>query len=645
MNKNGFLRDGTTGFKHSTAQISYRADIDGLRAIAVLSVVIFHANPRLVPGGFIGVDIFFVISGYLISSLILSGLKDGSFSYLDFYARRIRRLFPALIAVLLATLALGWFTLLPTEFASLGRHTLAAAAFAANILNYAEDGYFDAPAISKPLLHIWSLGVEEQFYFVFPALLILVWRKRRAELFLILIGIASFALNVATVRDHLSFAFYLPLTRFWEFLAGALLSSVPVAYSKYDQRMTLGPLVMVPWRDGMAAAGLLMIFAGFAVISTDYFPGWWALLPVFGTVLLIGAGPLAWINRKILADRKLVFIGLISYPLYLWHWPLIVMGRTIMDAYDNKYERSTAIVAVTLAFVLAWLTFQFIERPVRAPRPAFAARRITTALFTGLASVALLGFVTVQFNGLPTRYPKEIQALLTGNTFADVYADDLPVDESKNSAGPLLVTYGDSHAGHLQPGLRRLQNERTFRLQLRGWRLDCSPMVSGLRPADEETCRASIAAEHSYLERAKPDIVVIAALWARYREPERISETLRFLQKIGVPRIVVIGSVPLWSEPSRFILYRAYKADPLHKIPERLFSLAKRSLEVDRRLKDITSHLGVRYISAYDVFCNENGCLARLGDTAKDIVQWDSSHLTPAGSWYLVSRITDQIFH
>jgi peptidoglycan/LPS O-acetylase OafA/YrhL len=639
------------GTRRTTAlpEVAYRADIDGLRAIAVLSVIAFHADPKLAPGGFVGVDIFFVISGFLISSLIVNGLNQGDFSFLEFYRRRIRRLFPALIAVLLATLALGLFVLLPTEFASLGRHTVGAAAFAANVLNYVEDGYFDAPAISKPLLHIWSLGVEEQFYFVFPALLVLIWRKRRGKLVLVLIGIASFVLNIATVRDHSSSAFYLPATRFWEFIAGALLSFAPTAYSKFVERVTLGPLIASWWRDGIAAMGLLLIFAGFALTSTDNFPGWWALLPVLGTVFLIGAGPLTWLNRQIIADSKLVFIGLISYPLYLWHWPLLVMGRTTMDAYNNKYERTTAIVAVALAFVLAWLTFRFIERPARARRPAFAARRITGALFVGLASVALLGFVIVQFDGLPTRYPKEIQALVAAKTFADAYADDLPIDDSKNSIGPLLVTYGDSHAWHLQAGLRRLQTEQTFRLQLLSWRLGCSPMVvTAWKRADEETCRASIAAEHSYLERAKPDIVVIAAHWFAYRQIERISESVRFLQKIGVPRIVVIGPVPTWPRPLRVILYRLYNADPSHRIPERLFDLSKQqTLEADRRLKEITSNLGVNYISTYGVFCNENGCLARLGlgATAKDLVQRDNTHLTPFGSWYLVSRIADQIFH
>src|SRR5215813_1109809 len=196
-------------------EIAYRADIDGLRAVAVLSVIGFHASPKFITGGFIGVDIFFVISGYLISSLILSGLKDGSFNFLDFYARRARRIFPALTVVLIFVWGLGWFAFDPANFVALSKHIVAGAAFAANIVTYFDVGYFDAPADTKPLLHLWSLGVEEQFYLIFPILIVLVWRHRSAILILSVIAVASFALNVVTVHYSPSFAFYLPLTRFW----------------------------------------------------------------------------------------------------------------------------------------------------------------------------------------------------------------------------------------------------------------------------------------------------------------------------------------------------------------------------------------------------------------------------------------------
>jgi hypothetical protein len=520
-------------------------------------------------------------------------------------------------------------------------------------LNYFEAGYFDAPATSKPLLHIWSLGVEEQFYFVFPALLLLAWRLRRMTQVLALTGIVSFVLNIALVHKLPSFTFYLPFTRFWEFIAGALF-----AFGAVQNRNAVLPVlstVSAPqYRDICSATGLLLIAAGLVFANEASFPGWWALLPVAGSFCIIGAGPQAWLNRHVLAQPGPVFIGLISYPLYLWHWPLLVIGRMVMETAENKYARTVTILAVGSAFLLAWITYRFIERRARARRPVVAARKVAMALLAAMAVVALLGFVTVEFEGLPTRYPKEIQALVSANlplpnspflTDPGAYADDLVVDELENSHGPLLVSYGDSHAWHLQAGLHRLQAERAFKKELKAWPIKCVPLVSEVAIADEEECGRLMALERAYFEQLKPDIVVISAHWYRYKRIDRLVEIVRFLQQIGVRRIVVVGSVPVWlqSDP-RQAMYRAYKADPLHRIPERLSSFTPLTLDIDRRLKDIASNLGVRFISAYDVFCNDNGCLTRLGDTAKDIVQFDRTHLTPTASWYFISRIAHQIF-
>jgi hypothetical protein len=359
------------------------------------------------------------------------------------------------------------------------------------------------------------------------------------------------------------------------------------------------------------------------------------------------SGPQAWLNRNVLAQRGAVFIGLISYPLYLWHWPLLVIGRTVMETAENKYARTMTILAVGSSFLLAWLTYQFIERWVRARRPVVAVRQVTAALLAGMAVVALLGFVTFEFEGLPTRYPKEIQPLVSANLtdYPAAYADDLVVDQLKSSGGPLLVSYGDSHAWHLIAGLRHLQADRPFKYELKGWPIKCVPLGSEVAIADEEACDRLMATERAYFEHLKPDIVVIAAHWYRYKQIDRLGEIVRFLQQIGVRRIVVVGSVPVWlKSPPRIAMYRSYKADPLHRIPERLSSFTPLTLDIDRRLEDIASNLGVRFVSSYDVFCNDNGCLTRLGDTAKDIVQFDQTHLTPSASWYFISRVSHRIF-
>lgn len=630
----------TKSWKSGAPEISYRADIDGLRAVAVLSVIAFHANPSLAPGGFVGVDIFFVISGFLISSLIVHGLKDGSFSFLEFYGRRVRRLFPALSIVLLTTLVLGWLALPPVDYAALGKNMLAGAAFAANIETYSEVGYFDAPAATKPLLHLWSLGVEEQFYFVFPTLLLLAWRNKAMLASLALLGVLSFALNVALVHPYPAFTFYLPLTRFWEFVAGALLAPGIAMLAATDK-----PHIFALWaperRNVFAGAGAALIVAGVMITSEEAFPGWWGLPPVLGTFLLIGAGPQAWINREILAKPILVFVGLISYPLYLWHWPLLVIGRTVMADYQNQHTRTTTAAAIVLTFALSWLTYRFIERPIRARKPVLAARRTVIGCALGLAAVACLALAVVLDDGVFSRYPAEARPLLTEVPFTY-----FPLEEESNvSGGPLVVIYGDSHAEQLAAGLRSLQNERAFRLLMMLWG-SCSPMAYPVPRADgdAETCRKLTAHNQMLFEKLKPDTVIVAALWRAYLHIDKVGETLRFLQKIGVRHIVVVGQVPTWPRPPQQLLYRAYKDDPSHKIPDRLSGFETDREDIDRQLKTVATELGVTFVSPRDVLCDAHGCLARLGSSANDLVQIDHTHLSAAGSRYLIDHVASQLF-
>ena len=311
-----------------------------------------------------------------------------------------------------------------------------------------------------------------------------------------------------------------------------------------------------------------------------------------------------------------------------------------MGDYENQHVRTTTVVAVVLAFTLSWLTYRFIERPVRARNPAFTTRRIIAGCSLSLAAVALLGFAVALGDGFVGRYPEEVQPLMTP---LSALADLPPEDESKNSAGPLLVAYGDSHANHLLAGLRSLQNERTFRLTWLNWG-PCTPMVHLTLQDDDETCRKLTSNNEKLLKELGPNIVVVGALWRSYLHIEKIGEMLRFLQKIGVRRIVVIGEVPTWPLPLQQMLYRAYKSDPLHKIPDRLSSFEKDPRGIERQLKDITSSLGVTFISAHDILCNESGCLTRLGSTARDLVQVDNHHLSAIGSRFLINHIANQIF-
>ena len=371
----------------SSAPTKYRPDIDGLRAIAVMLVVFFHAFPEAMPGGFIGVDIFFVISGFLITGIVVRELDQKRFSLLAFYNRRIRRIFPALIVVLCVTMVLGWLWMLPAAYAQLSSDVFASAAFLANIALLLQSGYFDIESAKKPLLHLWSLGIEEQFYLFWPLMLMLVARLRLSMLAAVaVVGIASFVLNVALIGSNPVATFYLPFTRAWELLAGAALAC---GWNQISQTGAAS--------NSRASIGLLLIATAAGVLDTkSAFPGWWAVLPVGGAALLLSA-PAGWFCRSVLASPPLVWIGLISYPLYLWHWPLLVFFGIIKFAPLTLLERG---LIVGLSFALAWFTYRFVEIPFRFGRPNLLK---IPSLCSVMVLVAVAGAVVVEGRGFDFR--------------------------------------------------------------------------------------------------------------------------------------------------------------------------------------------------------------------------------------------------
>ena len=366
----------------------YRPDIDGLRALAILPVVGFHAFPDWFPGGFIGVDVFFVISGFLISTIIFKSLERSDFSFVEFYARRIRRIFPALLVVLAACFVLGRHVLLGGELEMLGRHIAAGAGFVQNFVLWNEAGYFDVASELKPMLHLWSLAVEEQFYLAFPLLMWATWRLRINLLIpVIVIFLASFAANLHGIGHDPVATFFAPQTRFWELMAGAMLAW-------FAHGDTAGGDVRRRASYPSAAVNSIVSFVGLALVLLAIFgldrsmpyPGAWALLPVLGTVLLILSGPAASANRFMLSNRIAVSVGRISYPLYLWHWPLLSFLTIINGGSPDGDQR---FLAVLLSFILAWLTFRFVERPVRESNRG--RKLVTGNLVLGVGAMAVLG--------------------------------------------------------------------------------------------------------------------------------------------------------------------------------------------------------------------------------------------------------------
>lgn len=451
----------------------YRPDVDGLRALAIIAVVLFHAFPSTLTGGFVGVDIFFVISGFLISSIIFKSLAAGSFSFARFYANRVRRIFPALTLVLASCITFGWFALLPDEYKQLGKHIVGGAGFVQNFLLWKEAGYFDTASELKPLMHLWSLSIEEQFYLLYPAFLWAAWRMG-LNIFIMafLIAIASFIANICLMNDEAIATFFLPQTRFWELLVGGVLAHLQlfnrdqcitwmhrwVLSSALFKRTACPEKREVVFYNILALSGLLLIMvATFGLDKGVQFPGWRALIPVSGACLLILAGPAAIVNRRILANRITVFIGLISNPLYLWHWPLLSFSKIVES---GEPTQGLLIQAVALSFLLAWLTYRLVEKPLRFGRDL---KNTSIMLSVVMLFILFAGLYVLAKDGLPDRFKEllETKALFAwddaGRNRSEACTKKYGADQYCNitdlNASPTVALIGDSHANHFFWGL------------------------------------------------------------------------------------------------------------------------------------------------------------------------------------------------
>lgn len=446
-------------------KLKYRPDIDGLRAISILLVITFHAFPKVLHGGFIGVDVFFVISGYLITTIILKNIDNNQFSFVDFYAKRIKRLYPSLLVVLIATLGYGWLVLFPAEFKQLGKHALASAIYINNIVLYKESGYFDLDSSNKPLLHLWSLGIEEQFYLIWPFLLFALNRKKMPVGWLLTAGLAtSFLLNIYYIYRKHSYAFYMPTTRFWELFIGAGLAYVNLYKKTYidswmnqlinKTRMTSKFIYnLTSW------IGLSMIIFCAVIIDESYlFPGWWALMPTVGAFLIIFSGQESWTNKYILSNKIMVGIGTISYPLYLWHWPLLSFPRIINK---GDFSLKLTVSALILCVILAYLTYALFETPVRKKRNSVAI-----PLIVGMVPIAMVSFgVKKDYVSSFISYNPEVSKIITAIGDWDYPAGLIQKKFNNRNIYSIgnyprkTLFFGDSNIEQYAPRVKKLINE------------------------------------------------------------------------------------------------------------------------------------------------------------------------------------------
>jgi peptidoglycan/LPS O-acetylase OafA/YrhL len=676
LNRSGIHRGRDDNIDHAIKpmKLAYRSDIDGLRAVAVLLVVFYHNFPASVHGGFIGVDVFFVISGFLITSIVCQALSEDKFSFLDFYRRRINRIFPALLVVLTACTIAGWFLLFPVDYRDAGKAIGFGAAFLSNIALLYDTGYFAAPAQLNPLLHLWSLGVEEQFYLLWPPLIVLVWRwKRGPILAAAAILLISFVANIVLTFDYPLAAFYLPLTRFWELMIGCALAiasarglgrgvpASPVLKRIYDANPRREHVI----RETCAWLGLFLVGCGVVFIDSNRaFPGYWALLPALATGLLIFAGPAPWVTRQFLGHRALVHIGLISYPLYLWHWPLLTAIRLVRLGDDPPPLMK--VIAISAAFALAEATWRFAEKPFRHGGASWAK---TGAAFAAVAAVGFAGVGIYAANGMPGRFDARVQTvvhdyaaeaavtwranrcILTDSTFAKECDDETP------AGMPRVVLWGDSHAAMLYPGLREIQlADGGFRISQYNT-AGCPPIFS-YPSRTSKVCAANNELVRERLKLLKPDTVIMAARqWYDYDhrgisesdDETLIQATIADVRALGVRRIVMIGRFPVWRTPPRRILAQAYRFRTagligIDAIPTRNNSYLETTAAAENeRLRHFLEAKGVEFISPTPTFCNEDGCLLAVPDGSGKPVTYDGAHLISEASVYFVRERAREI--
>lgn len=502
--------------------IKYRRDIDGIRAVSILLILIFHAFPETLTGGFVGVDVFFVISGYLISTIITKQNLASEFSFRNFYARRIRRIFPALFLILFATPFVGWITLLGPQFVRLGRQLTWGAVFYSNFGLRTQAGYFDPNAEFKPLIHLWSLAIEEQFYVVWPLLSWIAF-KRRFNILWLVIGLAatSFTLSMFEIKTDRTGDYYVTWFRLWELLIGVFLAQSSIF--TWSGALRSGKPAIAHSRLILEAASVIGALAllGSAIVldSNSRFPGWRAAFPTIGAALIIWAGPSAWINRRILSHPVMVGIGLISYPLYLWHWPILsILHLTNTGALPFE----TRMTAIALAVGLAYATYRFIETPIR--RGQIFSRWGFVASAAASLSVALLGIA------ISNELIKARATLLGVDRVAVAMNEwDFPTKAMqrinfegwsiyKLGNGPKTTLFiGDSNMQQYAPRIDTLLSagrdpDRSAVFITAG---GCPP-IPHMVEIDHAGCAGLIDVATDYAEQNKIDSIVVGAAWWGY---------------------------------------------------------------------------------------------------------------------------------
>lgn len=617
--------------------MKYRPDIDGLRAFAIIPVVLYHTEFSMFSGGFVGVDVFFVISGYLITFIINEEIKQDRFTITAFYERRIRRIFPALFTVVFLCSLVAAAIMLPNEFEEFGKSVVAATLFVANIYFLTNSDYFGPAADTKPLLHTWSLSVEEQFYLIFPLILLLIHKCFRGRWRPVLLPafVFSLILSIFGVVYFPSATFYLILTRAWELLLGSVLA--------------LGLLPQIQSRNvnnSASIVGMIMIlWSIFFFSKLTPFPGWHALLPCVGTALIIYSGKNGkTLAGRLLGNRIIVFVGLISYSLYLWHWPLMVFAKQIF--YEN-YSIYNSAGVVALSFIMAILSWRYVERPFRGKGTAGNRNKLFAVAAAAMTVSVAIGYAVDATEGWPGRYGNRLISLdcnlETYNLGTCFLKEDQHFSEwkgeecflqSDHASNALL--WGDSFAAHYVPGIRdsaHLFGSNILQYTAGG----CAP-VFNYDPVYRPQCKQFSAQIERILTRYDIHTVVMAADWKLALENglayKDLKSTVDLLRKKGT-RVVMIGQSPCFDHSVEDISNRARILGT--KITESIVSMDLSS--INSNLREIAGP--GNFADPSELFCdNQKKCRF---EGSEGFYFWDAGHFTPAGSKFSIEYIFSKI--
>jgi peptidoglycan/LPS O-acetylase OafA/YrhL len=635
------------------SELRYRPDIDGLRAVAVLSVLACHVEIWRLAGGFVGVDVFFVISGYLISSIVFAEIAASRFSILAFYERRIRRIFPALFGMLFVFSIFATIYLLPVELVNYSKSLLAATASSSNFYFWQHSGYFDSPT-SNPLLHTWSLAVEEQFYILFPIFLVLIrkFSPKRLRISVVLLFIASLAISVIAVRLNRDTAFYMPYTRAWELLLGTMLS------------LKLLPDLRSAWLRNLASglgAGMIL-YSVLRYSAATVFPGLSALVPCVGCALIILAGESGTsLVGAVLSWRPIVFIGLISYSLYLWHWPVIIVQKmglllsaaAILPQLHAVHVSALAfdrIVETVLSFLLALLSWRFVERPFRsgplrlAGKPLFALAGVVLLVFVAYSSATVLA------GGFGGRFsPKSVElasylsdketvkamrggtCFITSTGHFEDFDHNLCLHRETGRQNSYLLL-GDSHSAMLLPGISSVSSGVNI---MQASASGCGPFI---HPAGSPACiKMMTFIYRDYLLSHPVQGLILEKRWVQ-GDLGKLTETLEWTKAHGIP-VILFGPTPEYDAPlPRLEAYSVAWDRP---------DLAKQhrvagAESLDKEFQSLAASRQVPYVSLYRAICGSENC-TEYADTRHTIpLMDDTNHLTSAGSQLVIRRLVDR---